>query len=288
MSKYHNNYLFTLNVYSDVLYAWYEFIRLEFNLELTVNDDFQEGFRLQRQSGIYSAIFSDAVCVVCKYPKSVSQEPEQFRLNNVENPAVIWGGDSNFDCYYVNGLNISKDLFNKLSKKEYTFDDFVKEENEEIKSAALSFYQQKFGDEFLFEFLSKNLKEIDSYIDKKDKKYLEGTTEGMNIGVYTLFSGEINGEDISYVRCYCPSTDRMFFLGVDPIHKTAKDAIASLYRIPSKLKNEIESINRQGERFSTTFTEKGYKILESMNKEDIENLANISGKDYFNLIKYEY
>ena len=217
----------------------------------------------------------------------MSQEPEQFRLNSVDGPSVNWGG-IDFDCYYVNGLNISKDLFEKLSNKDYTFDDFIKEENEEIKSAALSFYQQKFGDEFLFEFLSKNLKEIDSYVDNKDKKYLEGTTGGMNIGVYTLFSGEVNDEKISYVRCYCPSTDRMFFLGVDPIHKTAKDAIASLYRIPSKLKNEIETINRQGERFSTTFTEKGYNILESMDKKDIENLTNINGSEYFKLIKYEF
>jgi len=289
LSKYNPNYLFTLNIYSEVYYTWFEFIRKEFDLPLTINDDFQECFKLHSESNIYSAIFSKEVCVISKYPLEIHQEKTQFRLNNIEKSAVIWSNSfAPFDCYYVNGLNISKDLFEKLSKKEVTFEDWMKEPNEEIKAAILSFYQQKFGDEYLFQFLSKNLKEIDTFVDKKDSKYLERTTKGMNIGVYTLFKGNVNDVDIAYIRCYCPSTDRMFFLGVNPENTNAKDAIASLYQVPRKLKDEIVSIQRQGEIFSTNFTENGLFLLKEMKQEDIQDMTSISGNDYFKLIKYEY
>jgi len=80
----------------------------------------------------------------------------------------------------------------------------------------------------------------------------------------------------------------MFFLGVDSIHKTAKDAIASLYRIPSKLKTHIKSISRQGERFSTILTEEGKSILKSMSEDEISNNSTLTGEKYFSLIKYEF
>ena len=110
----------------------------------------------------------------------------------------------------------------------------------------------------------------------------------MNIGVYTLFKGKINDTNIAYVRCYCPSTDRMFFLGVDSRHTNAKDAISSLYRIPAKLKSHIKSISRQGERYSTVLTDIGNEILKAMSENEIADVTSISGESYFNLIKYEF
>jgi hypothetical protein len=110
----------------------------------------------------------------------------------------------------------------------------------------------------------------------------------MNIGVYTLFTGDLNGYKIAYVRCYCPSTDRMFYLGVEPKFNKAKDAIASLYVIPSKLKKHIKSIRRQGERFSTSFSEEGKAIIEKMSQSEFENLSTISGDEYFSKMEYEF
>lgn len=148
--------------------------------------------------------------------------------------------------------------------------------------------EERWGSEYLFRFISDHLKELGTYTDKKNNKYLEGTTGAMNIGVYTLFKGKVNNIDLSFVRCYCPSTDRMFFLSVSPENKNAKDAIASLYRVPSKLKTEISYIQRQGERFSTVFTPKGKEILASLSKDEVADLTSISGNRYFSLMRYEY
>jgi len=145
-----------------------------------------------------------------------------------------------------------------------------------------------YGDSFIADFFSSVLSEIDTYVDKKDEKYLEGTTRGMNVGVYTLFTGNLSGYKIAYIRCYCPSTDRMFYLGVEPIYNNAKDAIASLYPVPVKLKNHIKGISRQGERFSTTYTKDGWGIIAKMSEQDFQNTTRISGDEYFKKMEYEF
>ena len=283
--------MFTLNIYSDVYYTWFKFIKDEFNISLSIEEDFEKCFSLQRNSGIYSCIFSEQLAIICKYPKKIHQEKEgEFRLNNYEGNAVEWGSLTGipYDCYYIQGLNIPKPLFEKLKKDEYSLQDFISEKNEEIKSACVAYLQNTKGDNYLINFFKDNLKEINTFVDKKDEKYLEGTTNGMNVGVYTLFKGEVNNTDIAYVRCYCPSTDRMFFLGVSSEHNNAKDAIASLYRIPKKLKPYIKEINRQGERYSTSLTKEGKDLVKSLPKKDIEDLISINGDEYFSKIKYEY
>ena len=208
------------------------------------------------------------------------------KLHSVFEPAIQFAGG--YHLYYVHGVNIKRPLFKKLAAKTFTFDDWVKIDNEEVKSACLSFMEERWGSEYLFRFISDNLKEVNTYTDKKDEQFLVGTTGGMNIGVYTLFKGRVNGLELAFVRCYCPSTDRMFFLCVDPSNTNAKDAIASLYRVPAKLKDEIKYIQRQGERFSTVFTDKGKEVLKSMDKKEIAELTHISGDKYFSKLKYEY
>ena len=289
ISKYNNNYLFTLNIYSEIYYTWYEFIRKEFNLDLTINEDFQECFKLHSESGIYSAIFSEAVCVISKYPLEIYQNKENnYALNNLEKNAVVWSNSfAPLDCYYVNGVNISKELFFKLKNKEYTFDEWSKEENEEVKSLVLFYFEEQFGGEYVCRFLSEHLSEIDTYTHIKEEKYLEGTTKNSNIGVYTLFKGNINNIDIAYVRCYCPSTDRIFFLGVNEDITNAKDAIASLCQIPLDLKDNLITITRCGEIYSFNFDEKGVEKIKN-NQINIENVVSLTGNEYFSKLIWEY
>lgn len=191
-------------------------------------------------------------CFVADRPKEIRMSGENI-LHSIESPAISWYDGCKY--FYIHGVKINDTLFKKISDKEYMFEEWIKEPNEEVKSAILSFFEEKFGPEYLFRFISDNLKEVNTYTNKKDAVFLEGTTKGMNIGVYTLFKGNAGSVELAFVRCYCPSTDRMFFLSVSPENNNAKDAIASLYRLPKKLINEIKYINRQGERFSTVLTE---------------------------------
>ncbi len=50
----------------------------EFNLPLSIEDDFEKFRSLQKASGVYSAIMSEAVCIVSKYPKKVHRNGKNF------------------------------------------------------------------------------------------------------------------------------------------------------------------------------------------------------------------
>jgi hypothetical protein len=183
----------------------------------------------------------------------------------------------------------------KIKEKTLTFEEFMDIKNEEDKSLLISIMRNLHGDTYLYDFFTKVLKEVDTYVDKKEDKFMIGTTNSNNVGVYTLFMGVlerdiVNATYISFVRCYCPSTDRMFFLGVEPKYTNAKDAIASLYRIPKKLKNHIKYIQRQGERYSTVFDDEGTYMLKNnkLTKNDIQDTVTISGDEYFKKMRYEY
>jgi hypothetical protein len=263
--------------------SFYDYFQ-EVNVKLGDKENDFNTFKNFLKTGFYDCIQLKRCVIVCKRPISIKKN--SISLHSIDGPAIKW--EDGYELYFVNGRSISKDNFQKISDKKYTIVDFAKETNEEVKSACIALMQEKFGDTYLLDFFNEFLKEIDTFVNKKDEKFLEGTTGGMNIGVYTLFTGNINETKVSYVRCYCPSTDRMFYLGVDNGHMTAKDAIASLYRVPNKLEKHIKSIRRQGERFSTCFTDEGKKILSLLSKEEVSNVVSITGDKYFELMEYEY
>ena len=264
-------------------YGWVSFYDFFTQCNIINNNNFNE-FKSLLRSGIYDMIQLNGFCIVSQLPNKIKRSGEL--LHSLDNYAIEF--KDGYGQNYINGRFIPEKYFNSIKNNTFTITDFINEENEEFKSTCIAMIQELKGDEGIVNFFRESLNEVDTYVDKKEEKYLQGTTGGMNIGVYTLFKGEINNEKIAYVRCYCPSTDRMFFLGVDDVHNNAKDAIASLYRIPFKLKKHIKSISRQGERFSTILTEEGNNVLNSMTKEEIEDNTYLSGSDYFKLMQYEY
>ena len=265
-------------------FGWASFYDYFEKIGVLENYNFKKYKKLIRAGAFQVYEYENYVFAV--QPPTTILRNEQGQLNSIDKKAFEWSDGYGF--YFINGMSLPEDVFDKLKNREYTTEEFFKENNEETKSAIISFIQQRDGEEGIFNFLRENLKEIDTFVDKKEEKYLVGTTNGMNIGVYTLFKGSINNEDIAYVRCYCPSTDRMFFLGVEPIHNNAKNAIASLYKIPVKLKDEIKYIQRQGERFSTVFTDTGNNILKTLTEKDVQNVVSIDGDTYFSKMRYEY
>jgi len=263
--------------------GWVSFYDFFTQIGVLNNKDFND-FKQLLSCGIYDMVQLNGFCIVSDMPKTILRN-EANELHSIASPAIEWIG---YHQHYVKGRFVPEHHFYSILNKTFDMNDFINEKNEEYKSSCIAMMQEKHGDDYLIDFFRENLKEVDSFVDKKDEQFLEGTTRGMNVGVYTLFKGQINGEEIAYIRCYCPSTDRMFFLGVNEQCDNAKDAIASLYRIPSKLKDHIKYISRQGERFSTVLTDKGNEILNSLSQEDIQSTDCISGNKYFQLMKYEY
>jgi len=251
-----------------------------------LNDEKFNMYQSLIESNVFETFEFENVVFAVQPPKYILSE--NLLPHNTEDFAIEFNDGTG--CYFINGLNVDADLFLKLKNRKYTFSDFIKEENEETKSMILLYIESRDGTEAVFDFMRDNLKQVDSFVNDTKNEYLEGTTRSNRIGVYTLFKGQINDVNIAYVRCYCPSTDRMFFLGVEPSYDSAKDAIASLYRVPTILKNNIVSISRQGEKFSTIFDDDITYKLENgeFSNDELQRYSSLSGNDYFKLMTYEF
>ena len=267
-------------------FGWVSFYDYFTNIEVINHEDFNE-YKKLIESNVFECFEFEKAVFAVKPPMEIIYN-ENLLPHNIEGHSIQFIDGSKF--YHVNGFAISKELFDSLYNKTYTVENFLSESNEEIKSAVISFIQARDGETGVYDFLKENLEEVDTYVDVKDESLMVGTTNSTNIGVYTLFKGEINDIEIAYVRCYCPSTDRMFFLGVQPHHTNAKDAIASLYQIPVVLKDKIKTISRQGEKFSTTFDEQTTIDIKNgkYSDKELREYTSISGDEYFNLMTYEY
>lgn len=122
-------------------------------------------------------------------------------------------------------------------------------------------------------------------LDKKLKQHGETYVEPRDNGTYTLFKGKLEGTDVTYVRCFCPSTDRIFMLSCENKYDNPKEAIASLCMIPKDVVGDIETISRQGEIFLATFccdteTDEFKQKLKS-------TPVSLTGEQYFSKLVYE-
>jgi len=219
--KLNSSYLFTLNVYSNIYYTWFKFIKEEFNIKLTSNieKDFEECFKLQKESGIYSCIFSKEVVVLCKYPKLIHQErSNNFNLHSTLESAVKWGSLTgiNFECNYVNGRFIEEKIFKKVLSKSFTFNEFINITNEDIKAGIITIMKEQFGNEYLLKFLGA------VQVDKKTIKHTDDYSETLTLYKtkikYSFLTDSKGNTNVPYawIEMICPSTGQTYLIDTCP------------------------------------------------------------------------
>lgn len=126
-------------------------------------------------------------------------------------------------------------------------------------------------------------RQLDRVLKQVGETYVNPTDNG----TYTLFKGKLENTDVTYVRCFCPSTDRMFMLSCENKYTDAKNAIASLCMIPKDVKDEVQFISRQGEVFLTTFKD-GCDTESKEFKEKLKSTpVSLTGEEYFSKLVYE-
>lgn len=181
------------------------------------------------------------------------------------------------ECYkneiIFNNGNYIFTQFHKNQIEKITPEEWVLIKNEELKSCILQGMSFFFGEEKMVQFLRTFLEEKETFVNERERKI--NPRRSNYIGVYTRFTGIINDQPLTYVRVYCPSTDRMFFLCSEN-KDNVKDCVASLLPVDYK-KKDIDCILRQGEVFLLKVKEGAKKI----------NTYNLSGDEYFNFLKIE-
>ena len=214
--KYNNSYLFTSNIYSNVNLAWYKFIKDEFKIDTQIGVKLDSWNDLYMQSGIYSAIFSELLCIVSKYPKKVNRDQNK-NLHSTTNHAVEWGYSTDLtkmDCYYIHGRNISSENYLLALENKITKDIWLKEKNEDTKAA----WFEILGPEKVMEILGAE------QIDSNMTLHANGDLEE-HILYKTPFILKEIGEALAWVKFICPSTGSTYLISVNPKHTNVKDAV---------------------------------------------------------------
>ena len=239
LCQYNVDYLFTTNIYSNILLAWWKFIKDEFNIncgEIGIKLDSWNDMYLK--SNIYSAIFSEILCIVSKYPKKIYRD-ENNNLHNVNEMAVKWGfslKETQFNCYYVHGREVPKMIFNKINNNTLTKTDFINEENEDIKASIYEIIESK-GEGSILKFLDV------IEVDKQNINHVNGCEEMILYKTKELFKEEVdlNGKSpapLAWLKMTCPSTGSVYLIPTDGSFNNVIDA--AKYHRPSEVPIELD------------------------------------------------
>ena len=223
--EYIGMYLFCLNVYSDSYFTFYKFIQDEFDIKTTGNakklDTFYE---LQKNSGVFAAIFAEDACIVSKYPQIIHRD-EENRLHNIEGVSVAWDArdhstempETEWKCYYIHGRNVPAKYFEKVLKGDYTSDDFINETNEELKGAAYEIMGQE-----------KFIKMMDAeIIDSGKITHANDEIEIVELYKTKHVLKELENNPLAWIKFICPTTGASYFIDVEPKWTDAREAALS-------------------------------------------------------------
>ena len=160
------------------------------------------------------------LAVVCKYPKKVYRDNND-ELHNPSGAAVEWEHlyeETDFDNYYIHGRSLPKWIWDKAQAGEITREMFLTETNSEIKGGIY----EVLGQRKMMALLGATV------IDTHKIHHANGDIETVELLKTKETFTEIDNQPFLWCKMSCPSTGTTYLQGVEPHHKSAKSAIASL------------------------------------------------------------
>lgn len=209
------SYVFSSDVYANVLIGWFGYLIDVINLSTTVNEEFFKWRELYEKAGVYSAICNDKAAVVSKYPKRIVRN-EDNELSNTSGPAVEWDGLV-WKCYYINGRRIPEKEFEMALNKEITSEIYTKQTNQDIRAAWYEILGQ--------EEMLKILEAVE--VDRGTINHNDGSVEEVILYKTTKKYPETGNNPYAWVKFICPSTGTNYLIDVEPSMDSAIKAAVS-------------------------------------------------------------
>lgn len=232
-------YLWTCNIYSNINFAWWKFIKDEFKIDTPIGVELDSANDLYVKSGVYAAIFSELICIVSKYPKVIHRDDNE-ELHNVKGAAVEWGAlcqETIFDNYYIHGRSVPKTVFEKCLSRKITKENFITETNEDIKGAIYEI-MEGFGEGTMLEFLGAYEVDRQTFIHNggaQEEMILYKTRE--SFAEETDLNGKPN-VPLAWLKMSCPSTGQNYLIPSDSSFSNCTDA--AKYHRPSEVPTTLE------------------------------------------------
>lgn len=163
-------------------------------------------------------------------PTPVVKIDEENRFHSEAEPAIRWKGGN--ELYYLWGVNLEKDLWEKVVNKTITPQELMSIDNTEERMVAIKHYGlENLLDKVNAKTISKTEKEVTIYRDMDNRIVEWLKEEPISEDLYKTLKQEkrvrinelvqIDGLFTQYPRAYflkfeCPSTGRVYMEGVDP------------------------------------------------------------------------
>jgi len=185
-----SHWLFLCNIYSRCYLTWYKFIKDEFNLPCSAGDLLDELYELINKTVISRCYFTKGYVLVLKTPSKCVFNGNV--LHNCFGPAISYKG--NGDIYVVNGRTSSKNIVDC----NFTKEDFLKEENEDVKASMATVLRERRGEEGLLDFLGAEV------VDEKTISHKADIISDLSVDVNGKLVVDSKGEAVKkeIVRLY--------------------------------------------------------------------------------------
>ena len=245
MKNYSSSNLFALSVYSDYYFTWFKFLHEEFSipLEPEVKELFYKCSEMQRESGIYSCVFSEEVAIVCKYPIKVHRNESDFTLHNINGNAVEWGYSfAPFNCYYVNGRNVINEIYDNADTM--TFEEFLTLNNEEDKAAIITLKKERHGNEEVLKFLGAEIIDEQTIVHPNSVETQKLYKTKKSFSWANDSKGNTN-VPLAWNEMVCPSTGQTYLIETCPSFDSVVESAKWLRdsRVPTDVPYEWQSAN---------------------------------------------
>lgn len=155
--------------------------------------------------------------VIYLAPTPIVKIDDRNRFHSVKEPAIAWKGGKEF--YYLHGVNFEKKWWKKIVNDEMSPEEIFAIDNLEHRRIA-------------YEFMDKiKMRQLKNY------KILDEQTDdqGNPMKIISFVVKDVK-EPLKYYNCFCPSTQREYFLGTDK--EKCWDAKLSSFGIDVKFDTE--------------------------------------------------
>lgn len=210
--KAETHYLFICSEYARVYLMWFKFIKDEFKLSTSVEEKLDWLYDNVNKSNMAKAFFCKNIVLVLRMPKKIKRNSVGF--HSVDNEgAIIY---DNQKLHYINGRSIPNWVFDKYFSKTLTFEDFVNEDNEDIKAGIITLIKENEGNEGLIKFL--DAIKVDEQIIHHANNYSETMILYKTKSKYSFLKDSKGNTDVSYawLSMNCPSTGSNYLIDTCP------------------------------------------------------------------------
>lgn len=234
LEKSKSHYLFLCSEYSRLYLMWYKFIKDEFQIKTKQAEVLDELYSMVYKANIAKVFLCKEIVLVLRMPKIIKRN--EIGFHSIDNDgAIIYDNEKHF---YINNRKIPNWVFEKFFNKSLTFDDFVKEQNEDIKAGIITLIKENGGNVELLKFL--NAVEIDSKQLVHENGHIEIVKLYKTKEKYSFLQDSIGNINVEYAwtEMTCPSTNQVYLIDTCPSFKNVIDSVK--FHRPKYIPNEMD------------------------------------------------